>query len=348
MSTTAGVHLPARAVNIRSKWRGRHLLALLALAVTIATGLGLSVAVGASGLTLTEVWQALHEDAADGAATTIIWSLRLPRAVLALLVGAHLAVSGVLLQAVMRNPLAAPDIVGVTAGAGLAATATLVLAQGLPVYLPMTACAGGMAAAVAVATIAWQPGQGTSPVRMVLAGVAVGVMLGAVTSFLMVAFGDRVQQVVFWMAGSLVDASWAKVRMTLPYTCVGMALALGLTLSLNVIQLGESAALGLGASVQRTRFLAMAAASILAASAVSVSGMIGFVGLVVPHLARLVVGHQHGRLLPMAGAGGAALLLWADLAARTMLAPSEMPVGILTALLGGPYFIFLLYRKKLL
>ncbi len=342
-----GASAPRTGIAARLAGVARRWWLLLLLLGLVGAGLMLSLAIGAAGLSLGEVWAVLIERA-DNADSRIVWQIRMPRAILAGLVGLNLAVAGVLLQGIMRNPLAAPDIIGVTAGAGLAATATLVLVQGLPTFLPLAAFAGAMAAAFTVYSISWQPGIGTSPVRMVLAGVAVGIMLGAFTSFLMVAFGDRVQQVVFWMSGNLVDASWAKVRLILPYTLVGCVAAVCLVRPLNVLQLGEDVATGLGVGVERSRLAAMAAASLLAASAVSVAGLIGFVGLVVPHLMRMVTGPQHGRLLPMATAAGAALLIWADLGARTMLAPAELPVGILTALIGGPYFIFLLYRKKLL
>lgn len=331
-----------RFVKMMRRWA-----LLLLLAGLLGVGLILSLAIGAAGLSVGEVMAVLAERA-DTPASRIVWQIRMPRALLAGLVGLNLAVAGTLLQGIMRNPLAAPDIIGVTAGAGLMATAVLVLAEGLPTYLPIFAFFGAMAAAMVVYGISWQPGAGTSPVRMVLAGVAVNLMLGAFTTFLMVSFGDRVQSVVFWMSGNLVDSSWAKVRMILPYSLVGCAMAVLLVRPLNVLQLGEDVATGLGIRVERSRLLSMAAASLLAASAVSVAGLIGFVGLVVPHLMRMIVGHQHGRLLPMAMAAGAALMVWADLGARTMLAPNELPVGILTAMIGGPYFIFLLYRKKLL
>jgi len=331
-----------------------HVLAVLArgglpllLLTLLAAGLLISLGAGAASLSLSEVLGVVMERS-DSPASRIVWDIRMPRALLAALVGMNLAISGTLLQGIMRNPLAAPDIIGVTAGAGLGATAMLVLTQGLPTLLPIVAFVGAMVAALVVYTISWQPGVGTSPVRMVLAGIAVNVMLGAFTSFLMVAFGDRVQQVVFWMSGNLVDSSWTKVRLILPYSLVGLVAALLLIRPLNLLQLGEEVATGLGIHVERTRLIAMAAAALLAASAVSVAGLVGFVGLVIPHLMRMLTGHQHGRLLPAACAAGAGLLVWADLAARNVLAPAELPVGILTALLGGPYFIFLLYRKKLL
>lgn len=331
-----------RLATLLGRWS--LLVGLLGL---LAGGVVVSLGIGTAELSVRQVLGVLI-DRPDTPAGRIVWRIRMPRALLAGMVGVNLAVAGTLLQGIMRNPLAAPDIIGVTAGAGLAATATLVLVQGLPTFLPIAAFIGAMAAALAVYAISWQPGHGTSPIRMVLAGVAINIMLGAFTSFLMVAFGDRVQQVIFWMSGNLVDASWDKVRLILPYSVVGCITAALLARPLNALQLGEEVASGLGVSVERTRLIAMAAASLLAAAAVSVAGLIGFVGLVVPHLMRLLTGHEHGRLLPMAMAAGAALMVWADLGARTMLAPTELPVGILTALIGGPYFIFLLYRKKLL
>ena len=346
-STGLGAAARPDAAGLTVRRLARRWSLLLILLALLGVGFMLSLASGAAGLSLREVVNVLVGEA-DSPAGRIVWQIRMPRALLAGLVGLNLAVAGTLLQGIMRNPLAAPDIIGVTAGAGLMATATLVLVEGLPTFLPLAAFVGAMVAAMVVYSISWQPGAGTSPVRMVLAGVAVNLMLGAFTTFLMVAYGDRVQSVVFWMSGNLVDASWLKVRLILPYTLVGCVMAVLLVRPLNALQLGEDVATGLGVGVERSRLLAMAAASLLAASAVSVAGLIGFVGLVVPHLMRLIVGHQHGRLLPMAVAAGAALMVWADFGARTMLAPTELPVGILTAMIGGPYFIFLLYRKKLL
>lgn len=348
-SGSLGDSRPRRSAGLSAVmgWVRRWWL-LPAMAGLVGVGLIVSLGLGVERIAAADVWAVLTDRAEFSTTSRIVWGVRMPRALLAGLVGLNLAVSGVLLQGIMRNPLAAPDIIGVTAGAGLAATATLVLVEGLPTLLPLAAFVGAMAAALVVYTISWQPGRGTSPVRMVLAGVAVNVMLGAFTSFLMVTFGDRVQPVILWMSGNVANASWDKVRMILPYTLVGGTVAALLARPLNALQLGEAVATGLGVRVERSRLIAMAAASLLAASAVSVAGLVGFVGLVVPHLMRMLTGQQHGRLLPIAAGAGAALMVWADLGARTMLAPHPLPVGILTALIGGPYFIFLLYRKKLL
>lgn len=310
----------------------------------VVLGLLCSIAYGPVGLSLSEVVRALIEDS-EGAAYTIVWNLRLPRALVGALVGLNLAVAGTVLQGTMRNALASPDISGVTAGGALAATIVMVLCNGLPVFLPMAAFAGALAAAAAVYAISWQPGAGTSPTRMVLAGAAVGSMLGAMTSFLIVYFSDRAQPVVLWLAGSVTGASWRHLRMVLPYSAIGFAGAWMLARPLNLLQLGEDAAVGLGLPLPRVRALALASAALLAASAVCVTGPIGFVGLMIPHMLRALGGGDHRLLVPAAALGGAALLVWADLAARML---GELPVGILIAAIGGPYFVALLYKKKLL
>ncbi len=308
-------------------------------------GLLLSTALGSVFISPADVLNAILGEA-ERVPRQIIWNLRIPRALVAGLVGMNLAVSGVLLQGVMRNPLAAPTIVGVTAGAGLAATAVLVLAPGLPTYLPLLAFCGGMAASVVVYVLSWQPGLGTSPIRMVLAGVAVTSMLGAFTTGLMTVFSDRVQPVVLWMAGNLVGRSWNHLELIWVYALFGLVCALLLVRQLNVLQLGDDAARGLGVRTEGVRLVAMAVASLLAASAVSVAGLVGFVGLMVPHVMRLLGGHNHAYLVIASAIGGAALMIWADLGARMALSPLEMPVGIITALIGGPFFVLLLYRTR--
>ena len=336
-----GTSAPVRRAQPR---RGR-LTAAAAIFLLVAGG-GLSLVSGSVNVAWSDVVRALVEQS-DTVAANIVWNLRLPRMLLAGLVGASLAVSGVVLQGVMRNPLASPDVIGVTAGAALAATIVLLATTGLPGYLPVCAFGGALLSALLVYAISWQPGQGTSAIRMVLAGVAVGLMLGAVTNFLMVVFSDRVQSVVLWMTGSLQDASWGKLNLILPYVLGGLLASVILVRPLDTLQLGEEAAASLGIHVERSRMLAAATAAMLAGAAICVTGLVGFVGLMVPHLMRLLVGHRHAVLLPLAALGGAVLMVWADLAARTVLAPTELPVGILTALLGGPYFVFLLYRRKL-
>lgn len=325
-------------------YSARRWSALLVCCLLLALGLVLSVALGPVLLELSDVLAGLL-GSASSVARRIVWNLRLPRALVGGLVGANLAVAGVLLQGIMRNPLAAPNIVGVTAGAGLAATLMMIVLPAAALLLPTAAFAGALAASLLVYAISWQPGCGTSPVRMVLAGVAMTSMLGAFTTFLMVTYSDRVQPIVMWMSGSLVGRSWDHAALIWPYSLVGLAVALVLVRALNIMQLGDEAAASLGVRTELIRFAALAAAALLAGSAVSVAGLVGFVGLIVPHVMRLMLGGNHLVLVPASALGGALLIVWADLVARLM---SELPVGVLTAMLGGPFFVYLLYRRKLL
>ena len=250
-------------------------------------------------------------------------------------------------QGTMRNPFAAPTIVGVTAGAGLTATAAMVFWDGLPAFLPLIAFAGAIAAAFAVYFLSRQPGLGTSPVRLVLAGVAVASMLGAFTTGLMTMFSDRVQPVVLWMAGSLVGGSWDHLALVWAYSAVGLAGAFLMARRLNAMRLGDDAARGLGVGVERSRFIAIALASLLAASAARAAGLVGFVGLMTPHMMRLLGGHNRACLIGASAIGGAALMARADLGARMALAPLEIPVGVLTALIGGAFFALPLVQNRI-
>ncbi|MFG0305785.1 MAG: FecCD family ABC transporter permease [Phycisphaerales bacterium JB040] len=276
----------------------------------------------------------------------IVWSLRLPRTLVAMLAGAALAVSGVLLQGIMRNPLAAPNIVGLTSGASLAATLVLAVSgAGVHASLPAWAFVGAVLTGLVVYALSWQPGVGVTPIRLVLAGVAITAILTAVTTLVMITTGSA-QAVTLWMAGSLGAVSWPDASTALPYVGVGLGLCLLLARPLDLLQLGEDSARSLGTRVGLVRFGAIALASVLAGAAVAVSGPIGFIGLIVPHVTRLLIGPRHAWVIPCSALGGAALLTMADLVARAL--SEQVPVGIVTALLGGPYFLLLLYRVRVL
>ena len=275
-----------------------------------------------------------------------ILRLRLPRTLAAALVGLNLAVSGVLLQAVLRNALAAPNIVGVTAGASVAATISIILFPQLPALLPYGAFLGALGAGLLVYGISFDPKTGTSPVRMVLGGIAVTAMLGAITTYLLTAYPDRAPHAILWLSGSLNGTNESDVVRILIPSAVGLVGAMLLFRHLDTLQLGDDVARSLGVRVGTVRFLAIALASLLAASAVSVGGVITFVGLVVPHVARMLGGSRHAGLIPSAAVCGAALLVWSDLGARVVQRPAELPVGMITALIGGPYFVFLLFRSR--
>lgn len=358
MSSMAGAN---SAVNTRSDAKknaagGAFVVAMCGLLVLVIFGVLVSLMAGSQWLSVPEVasvlWGTQDASATSSVNEVIVWNLRVPRTILAMLVGSCLAVSGVMLQGIMRNPLAAPDIVGVTGGAGLAATIMIVLAPGLAaasylgaLALPIAAFIGAVVVGVVVFLLSWQPGTGTSPVRMILAGVAISAMIGGFQGFLIVYFSDRVQGVVLWLSGSLNTRSWQHVAIVLPCLLIGMSMAVALVRPLNILQLGENTAQSLGIAVNRTRVMALAAASLMTGGAVCTVGVVGFIGLVVPHLMRLTVGHTHGRLTPAAMLAGAVLVLWADIAARLL---GEMPVGVLTAMIGGPYFVMLLYQRKLI
>ncbi|MGD1914640.1 MAG: FecCD family ABC transporter permease [Phycisphaerales bacterium] len=337
---------PAPTTNATAR-PTRRFVTPVVIALVLVVGLALSLALGAVRIPIAELWPILA-GSGEGSAERIVLHARLPRAIVALIAGANLAVAGVLLQGVTRNPLADPGIIGVTAGAGMAATVVLAAFPEAAHALPLAAFLGAMASAVFVYAVSWTPGGsgsgGTSPVRMVLAGVAVNAILGAVIGVLITAYADRIPAVMFWTAGSFNGRGWSHFWQILPYSIIGLALAFALRSRVRILELGDDSASTMGISVERTRLLAFAAAALLAGSAASVAGLVGFVGLVVPHLVRLTMGSNR-LIVPVSAFAGGALLLWADLAARTALAPSELPVGVVTGLVGGPYFIFLLYKS---
>lgn len=275
----------------------------------------------------------------------VLWDYRMPRILIALLAGAGLGLAGALIQGVIRNPLAAPDIIGITQGAGLAATAMLVVWPDLPfIWLIPGGAAGGLLAALLVWKLAWR--HRAEPARLALIGIAMGAWLAAVTDWLLVSHPLEINAALVWLTGSLWGRGWEHVWLLLPVLLLLIPLALQLAYRLNLLALGDEAAEGLGAGVLRTRQLTLLVAVLLSAVSVAVCGTLSFVGLVAPHLARLLVGEDHRRLLVVAAGIGALLVLLADMLARTVAPPLELPAGVLTALIGAPYFLFLLTRYK--
>ena len=258
-------------------------------------------------------------------------------------IGINLSLSGAILQAVMRNPLADPHIIGISSGAGLAGVVIMILFPTLEYLITPVAFVGAMAAAVCIYILAWK--NGIKPVRIILAGVAVSAFLSAGISGLMIFYSDRVHGALMWMVGGLAARSWPHVSIILPYAVIGLLLALAGAAYLNILQLGDEMARGLGINVEVTRIIMTAIAALLAASAVSVVGLLGFVGLVVPHAARLLIGSDYRFLLPAAGLLGIAIVTLSDTFARVIFAPIELPVGIIMAFLGAPFFLFLLRRE---
>ncbi len=280
---------------------------------------------------------------------TILWQLRLPRIVLAGIVGLALAFSGATYQGPFRNPLADPFLIGVASGAGLGAI--IVLVTGVPLYfqgvslLPIAAFAGATLAVTAAYVIARQS-EGLPLTTLILAGVAIASLTGAVTSLLMLRGDPDLRPVLSWLLGGFISAQWKHSWMILPYLVPSLLLVMSYGRILNLFQLDDEQAKQLGVNVERTKILLIAAATMSTAAAVSFSGLIGFVGLIAPHAVRLMWGADYRFLLPMAALVGAGFLILADLIARTVVSPTELPVGVVTAFCGAPFFLYLLRRRK--
>ncbi len=347
---TATLARPSRLGAVRAAfgalWVAAVIGALAGGAVAVPPGEVVAIVARALGLPLAPA-EPVHE--------TVVLSIRLPRAVLGLVVGAALAVAGAALQGLFRNPLADPGLIGVSTGAALAAASTIVLGGGLVaavpgltrgMLIPLAAFAGGLAATAAVYRIASRDGR-TEVATLLLAGVAINAIAGAGIGLLIFVSDDQaLRDLNFWMLGSLGGATWQRLLPALPLI-VGPALALPLfARRLDALLLGETEALHLGFAVERCKRAIVALAALAVGGAVALTGVIGFVGLVVPHLVRLLVGAGHRRVLPLSLVLGSALLLIADLAARTLALPAELPIGIVTSCIGGPFFLWLLLRRR--
>lgn len=323
----------------RTAWRVTILILFAFLAVM---GAFLSLTKGSSVITMSQIVELLLNPGTDPQ-SQIIWNIRMPRTIVGALVGINLSLSGAILQAIMRNPLADPHIIGISSGAGLAGVVIMILFPALEYLITPVAFVGAMLAAICIYILAWK--NGIKPVRIILAGVAVSAFLSAGISGLMIFYSDRVHGALMWMVGGLAARSWPHVSIILPYAIIGLVLALASASYLNILQLGDEMARGLGVNVEVTRIVMTAIAALLAASAVSVVGLLGFVGLVVPHAARLLIGSDYRFLLPAAALLGVAIVTLSDTFARVIFAPIELPVGIIMAFLGAPFFLFLLRRE---
>ncbi|MEX1248262.1 MAG: iron ABC transporter permease [Anaerolineales bacterium] len=316
---------------------------LLAIAVI------LSVAIGSVFIPPAVLLSALFGGAVESAQTTIIFDIRLPHTLLVAITGAALAGSGTAYQGLFRNPLADPYLIGVASGAGLGAV--FVMASAWPKTLlgfytiPAAAFLGALLAVAVVLSIA-RLGKTIPVTTLLLAGVAVSSFTTALSSFLMLQSESELRRAISWLLGGSALSGWQPVIAILPYVAVGLGILLFSGHQLNVLQSGEEQAQQLGMPVERVKLLLIGAASLAAAAAVAFSGMIGFIGLIVPHALRLVWGADHRRLLPLSVLGGATALLLADVLARSLFAPEVLPVGILTALAGVPFFLWLLRRAR--
>lgn len=281
---------------------------------------------------------------------TIVLRLRLPRVLAAMLVGAALALSGSAMQGLFKNPLADPFIMGVSSGASVGAAAAMLMGLAWTdagaFAIPLTAFAGGLGSLILVYSLAGSGGR-RSTLSLLLAGTAVSTFLGAVVALLTFFSGQQLQQVVFWMMGGFSGRNWIHVLSMLPWLALGSAVIFWHARDLDALAMGEEQAHYMGVEVEKVKRRLLWASALLAAAAVSVSGLIGFIGLVVPHAMRLVGGPAHRWLLPAAALAGAVFMVAADLLARVVLAPVELPVGLVTALIGAPFFLYLLKKRRL-
>ncbi len=318
-------------------WAGLAALTLLLLMAMVA-----SMRVGALELSLPQILGVLS-DGEPRIHYRILWDIRLPRILLGAMVGGALAVSGALLQSVLHNPLASPGIIGVSAGSGLAGVVILLLFPALSMLFVPAAFAGALLAAALVYLLAWRGN--ISPVRLILAGVALSALLGALTSAIMIFHAERAAGILDFMIGSLSARGWVQIHLIQYYLLFGLPAALTLGYQLNVLALGDDMASALGLHVERVRLTAIALAALLAAAAVSVAGLLGFVGLIAPHTVRMLLGPDHRFLLPGSMLFGAFLVVAGDAAGRVAMAPAELPAGVIMALLGAPFFLWLLRRR---
>ena len=314
---------------------------LLLLLVILAALAVVSVAIGSAGYSVPEILKAVVSPD-QSPIKIIVLSLRLPRMILAILIGASLAASGALLQSVMRNPLADPGTIGVSAGAGTAATTILLLFPSLSASVPVFAFGGAALACVLIYVMAWK--DGVDPTRIILSGVAINSVLGAYNSLLQLLNSDSLQGVLAFMNGSLSGKSWYQVKILAVYSIIGLILSFFCIRSANTLQLGDEMAKSLGLKVNASRVFLSAVSAFLAAATVSVAGMIGFVGLVVPHIARLLVGSNYKSMLPVSIVLGSVVLLAADTVGRTVVPGMEIPVGIIMSVCGGPFFLYMLRK----
>lgn len=324
--------------------------------VVLLLGISLvSLGTGAAGLRLADLLHAALTAELAPRDQVILFSIRLPRLAMGVLIGAALAVSGALMQGLFRNPLADPGIVGVGAGAGLGAVLAIVLGGALPAAIavhfgghlvPVAAFLGGWSATLLLYRLATSGGQ-TSVATMLLAGIALGALAGALTGIMVYLADDKqLRDLTFWSMGSLAGAGWGKIATALPLILPVLLGAPLLARGLNALALGEAQAAHLGVEVERLKRLIILGVAAATGAAVAVAGGIGFIGIVVPHLLRISTGPNHRYLLPNAALLGASLLVGADMIARSIVAPAELPIGIVSAVLGAPVFLWILMRRK--
>ena len=334
--------------------RHRSLTTLGLLCAATLLSIGVSLSIGTVPIPLLSIFRAIAQkipyiqhlvgSEVPGRYSVILFSLRLPRILLAIMVGAGLATAGCCMQGLFRNPMASPYVVGVSSGASFGAALALLIIPGM-FSVPAGAFVFGMGTIFLVYRISWRGGR--IPIEtLLLAGIAVGFFFSAITSLLMYTAAESVHRIVFWIMGGFWASSWMRLLTVIPFIGFGIPAIHFFARDLNIMQLGEESAAHLGVEVERTKKILLVFSSLITASAVSVSGVIGFVGLIIPHITRLLVGPDHRVLIPTSCLVGGIFLLWCDTLARVIIAPVELPVGIITACSGAPFFIYLLTRGQ--
>ncbi len=327
--------------------RNRHIFQIsmiILFAVSALVIFFLSCGLGVYQASPSEVFRAIFIET-SGISRSIIWNVRVARSAVAACVGACLALSGAILQGVMRNPLASPSVIGVSSGAGLGAMLVLVVLPEYTFLLTPVAFLGGLVTTLIIYILAWK--KGVDPLRMILAGIAVSSLLAAVNNGILIFYSDRVQSALGFMIGSLSARSWVHFRLVMPYAVIGSVLAFIASGRMTVLAMGDEMAASLGVDIERDRLIFIALAALLAAASVSVVGLLGFVGLIVPHVVRLIVGSDYRYLFPASAFFGAGLVILCDTFARLVVKPIEVPVGIVLAALGAPFFLYLLRTQSL-
>jgi iron complex transport system permease protein len=323
----------------------KYTIIFIALTFIVAALSLLSLSVGGVGVPLEEVLASLAGRNAE-ASNLIIMQFRLPRITAAILIGAALAAAGALLQGVIRNPLASPDLLGVTGGASVAVVAFMTFVTGYSIHwVPFIAIGGALVTATINYVLAWK--KGVSPFRLVLIGIGISTAMGALTTFLLISGPAYLAaQVLNWMTGSIYGTNWAYIEVLWPWVAIFIPLSLLMAKELNVQSLGEDVARGLGNRLQLSRMILLFYSVALAGAAVGVAGTISFIGLMAPHIARRLVGNCYKLIIPVSAFIGAIILLLADLAGRMPFQPLDIPAGVFTAGIGAPFFMYLLFKRK--
>ena len=323
--------------------RGRKIILIFTALVILGFSIIFSVRFGSVNYTSGEILKSLFiKSYDDEILKAILWDIRIPRILIAVMVGCNLSLAGVLLQAVMKNPLADPGLTGVSSGASVTALIIMILYPKAIFFMNFSAFVGGAIACAIVFMLAWKKGR--KPIRVILSGVAINAILGSITGLMFILFSDEIQGVLSWLNGSLNGKNWRHVTGLLPYTAVGILACFTMIRDANILQLGDNFAVNLGVDIPRKRLKLCALACFLTGISVANVGLIGFVGLIVPHIARLIIGSDHTYLIPFAGLLGAVVLVIADTISRTMFSPIEIPAGIVMAVIGVPFFLYLLRK----